>query len=252
MAKQRIMRQLITILAAGMLFTCAAYGQTSPVGHFHKVIVSPYIQVTFVQGDVERVIINHCIVDSNKLHVEVHGGTLRLYLDGAKDLPHNQQDYAGDGNWQNHRLYPKHAIIATVVYKKLDALSFRGEENFLVQSPLSVKKFHLRAYGESTVTLTEVHIAKMHSTLYGDCSVDIKAGVVNRQYFTCFGEGKINTTAITGQKAKVTAFGEAEFRVNVSDLIKITSFGDAKICYRGDPEIVKGIHFGGVDVQKLD
>ena len=82
--------------------------------------------------------------------------------------------------------------------------------------------------------------------------MDIKAGVANRQYFTSYGDGKINTTAITGREAKVTAFGEAEFRVNVSDLIKITSFGDAKVCYRGDPDIVKGIHFGGVDVQKLD
>jgi len=245
------MRQLITILTAGILSTGAAYGQTGPVGHFHKVIVSPYIQVTFIQGDEESVTINHSIVDINKLHVEVHRGTLRLYLDGAKNLPHDQWD-GNDGNRQGHRLYPRHAIIATVVYKKLDALSLRGEESFLVQSPLSVKRFHLRAYGETAVTLTEVHIAKMHSTIYGECSVDIKAGVANRQYFTSYGDGKINTTAITGREAKVTAFGEAEFRVNVSDLIKITSFGDAKVCYRGDPDIVKGIHFGGVDIQKLD
>jgi hypothetical protein len=251
MAKQCIMRQLITILAAGILSAGAAYGQTGPVGHFHKVIVSPYIQVTFVQGDEESVTINQNIADTNKLHVEVHRGTLRLYLDGAKNLPHDRWD-GSDGDGQSHRLYPRHAIIATVVYKRLDALSLRGEESFLVQSPLSVKRFHLRAYGESAVTLTEVHITKMHSTIYGDCSVDIKAGVANRQYFTCYGEGKINTTAITGREAKVTAFGEAEFRVNVTDLIRITSFGDAKVCYRGDPEVVKGIHFGGVDVQRLD
>jgi hypothetical protein len=207
------MRQLITILTVGMLFTGATYGQTGPVGHFHKIIVSPYIQVTFVQGDEESVTINQSIIDSNKLNVEVHGGTLRLYL---------------------------------------DALSLRGEESFLVRSPLSVKKFHLHVYGESAVTLTEVHIAKMRSTIYGESSVDIKAGAINQQYFTCYGEGKIDATAITGQEARVTAFGEAEFRVNVSDLIKITAFGDAKICYRGNPEIVKGIHLGGVDVQKLD
>ena len=75
---------------------------------------------------------------------------------------------------------------------------------------------------------------------------------IRDRYYTCYGEGKINTTAIYGQEAKVTSFGEGEFRVNVSDLIKITSFGDAKVRYKGNPEIVKGIHFGGVDVQKLD
>jgi hypothetical protein len=250
-AKQCIMRQLITILAAGIFSTGAAYGQTAPAGHFHKVIVSPYIQVTFVQGDKESVAINHSMVDTNKLHVEVRGGILRLYLDGAKNLPHDQRDES-DGNREGHPLYPKHAIVVTVVYKKLDALSLRGEENILVQSPLSARKFRLRAYGETAVTFTEVHIDKMHTTIYGNCSVDMEAGVANRQYFTSYGDGKINTTAITGQKAKVTSFGDAEFRVNVSDLIKITSFGDAKVCYRGAPDIVKGIHFGGVDVQKLD
>jgi hypothetical protein len=245
------MRQLITVLTAGMLLTGAAYGQTRPVGHFHKVIVSPYIQVTFVQGDEASVTINHAIADINKLHVEVRGGTLRLYLDGAKKLPHDQGD-RNDGDWRGHPLYPKHAIVATVVYKKLNSLSLRGNESFVVQSPLVARKFRLREYGETAISLSEVQIGKMHSTIYGECSVDIKAGVVNRQYFTCYGEGKINTTAITGQKAKVTTFGDAEFRVNVSDLIKIISFGDAKICYRGNPDIVKGIHFGGVDVEKLD
>lgn len=241
-----------TILAAAMLLTNAMYGQTGPVGHFHKVIVSPYIQVTFVQGDAESVTIDRCVADSNKLHVEVHGGTLRLYLDGAKDLPHNQQDYGSNGKQQNHQLYPEHAVIATVVYRTLDGLSLRGEETFLCPSRLAAKHFWLRLYGESTVVFTEVHIDKMHTAMYGESSLDIKAGVVNQQYYTCYGEGKINTTAISGQEAKVTSFGEGEFRVNVSDLIKITSFGDAKVCYRGNPEIVKGIHFGGVDVQKLD
>jgi hypothetical protein len=246
------MRQLIIILALGTLLTGASYGQTGPVGHFHKVIVSPYIQVTFVQGDEESVTINKIVVDSSKLHVEVHGGTLRLYLDGARDMPHNAQDYNSDGNRQNHRLYPEHAIIATVVYKKLDALSLRGEENFLVRSPLSAKKFHLRVYGESEVILTEVHIAKMHTTIYGQSSVDIKAGAVKQQYFTCYGGGKINTTAIVGQEAKVTAFGDAEFRVNVSNRIKIAAFGEAKLRYLGNPAIVKGIHFGEMDLQRLD
>jgi len=245
------MRHLITILSAGIFLTSATYGQSGPVRHFHKVIVSSYIQVTFVQGDEESITINHSIVDSNKLHVEVHGGTLRLYLDGAKDLPHDQQDWS-NGNQQGHRLYPKHAIIATVVYRTLDGLSLRGEESFLCPSRLAVKHFRLRLYGESTIVFTEVHIDKMQTAMYGESSLDIKAGAVNQQYYTCYGEGKINTTAIYGQEAKVTSFGEGEFRVNVSDLIRITSFGDAKVCYKGNPEIVKGIHFGGVEVQKLD
>jgi len=248
------MRKLMTILAAGMLvfITHAAYAQTSPVDPFHKVIISPYIQVTFVQGEEESVTINHMIVDSSKLHVEVKGGTLRLYLDGAKDIPYKRQDYKNYSNLHSHDLYPNHAVIATVVYKKLDALSLRGEETYLCQSPLRADQFTLRIYGESTMIFTEVHINKMHTTIYGESSLNIKAGAVSKQYYTCYGEGKINTTAIAGQEARVTAYGETEFRVNVSDRIKITAFGEAKLRYMGNPAIVKGIHIGEVDLQKLD
>ncbi len=254
MVKQYIMRQLVTILAAGMLvlITCATDAQTGPVGRFHKVLISPYIQVTFVRGDKESVTINQMMVDSSKLHVEVHGGTLRLYLDGARDIPRHRQNYGSDGNQQSHDLYPRHAVIATVVYRKLDAMSLRGEETDLCQSPLSAASFTLRVYGESRVIFTEVHISKLHTTIYGESSLDIKSGEVNQQNYTCYGEGKINSTAITGKTAKVTAFGEAEFRVNVSDRIKITAFGEAKLRYRGNPDIVKGIHIGEMDLAKLD
>lgn len=248
------MRKFVTILGAAMLvvITHATNAQTGPVDRFHQVLVSPYIQVTFVQGDKESVTINHTEVDSSKLHVEVHGGTLRLYLDGAKDIPHNQQDYGNDGNNRHRRLYPDHAVIATVVYRKLDALSLRGSETYLCQSPMSANKFTLRVYGESTVIFNQVHFSKMRTALYGESSLDIKAGEVNKQHYTCFGEGKINTTAIAGQTAKVTSFGDSEFRVNVSDRIKITAFGDARIRYMGSPDIVKGIHLGDLDLQKLD
>jgi hypothetical protein len=254
MVKQYVMRQLVTILVAGMLvfITCAANAQTGPVGRFHEVLISPYIQVTFVQGDEESVTINQIIVDSNKLHVEVHSGTLRLYLDGAKDIPHHKKDYGSDGDQESHDLYPNHAVIATVVYRKLDELSLRGAETYLCQSPLSVDKFALRVYGRSTVIFTEVHISKMHTTIYGESSLDIRSGEVNKQKYTCYGESKINTTAIAGHTAKVTAFGEAEFRVNVSDRIKITAFGEAKLRYMGNPAIVKGVHIGEMDLAKLD
>jgi hypothetical protein len=248
------MKRLITILTAGMLvfITSATYAQTVLVDHFHKVIVSPYVQATFIQGDRESVTINETIVDSSKLRMEVHGGTLRLYLDGAKERTHEVTEYWSDGSRHSRSLYPNHAVIVTVVYKKLDNLSLRGEETFLCESPLFADNFTLRVYGESTVKFTEVHIGKMHTIIYGESLLDIRSGVVNKQYYTCYGEGKINTTAITGHRAKVTAFGEAEFRLNVSDRIKIMSIGEAKLRYMGNPEIVKGLHIGGVDLASLD
>ena len=240
------MKQLVTILAAGLLVfvTTSVHAQTFPVRHFHKVTISPYIQVTFVQGDEESVIINNIITDSKKLHVEVHGGVLRMYLDGAKEIPHTREGY--------HPLYPNQAVTATVVYRKLDVLSLRGSEKFLCKSPLSASQFTLRMYGEASILFKEVHIDRMYTTLYGRSSLDIKAGGVAEQHYTCYGEGKINTTAIAGQEARVTAYGESEFAVNVSDRIRITAFGEAKLRYMGTPTIVKGIHIGEMDLRRID
>jgi len=245
------MRYLKGILAAGLVFLgYAGHTQSGPVDPFHKVIISPYIQATFVEGDKESVTINGIIVDSSKLHVEVNRGTLRLYLDGTKDIPHNH-DYTDDKQ-HSHPSYPKHAVIATITYRKLDALSLRGEETYLCESPLSSNKFHLYVYGEGRVIFTEVRFQKLYTKIYGESSLDIRSGVVSKQYYTCYGEGKVNTTAISGPQAKITAYGEAEFKLNVSDRIKITAIGQARLRYMGNPDIVKGINIGGVDVQKLD
>lgn len=245
------MRQLAAILIAGALTLAAgaAGAQTRPVGSFHKVMISPYIQASFVQGNEESVAINSCIVDSGKLHIEVHHGVLHVYLDNAKDIPHyeNGQGYNGNGH-----LYKDHSVVITVTYKNLDAMSLRGEEKYLCASPITARRLRLWVYGESTVLFTEVHIGEMHATIYGESTLDIRSGDVSRQNYTCYGEGHILGTAIAGRAAKVTAYGEAEFRVNVSDRIKLTAFGDAKLRYLGNPTIVKGIHLGDVDVKRLD
>lgn len=247
--------QLFKTILATCLFAATTFGtnaQTGAVSHFSKIIVSPYIQTTLVEGETESVKIDGIIVDSNKLHVEVDDGTLRLYLDGAKDVPNDKHGYDKDGNRHSYPLYPDHAVIATITYKTLDALSLRGEETHVCQSPVTADDFTLRVYGEAKVIFTEAHIQHMHTTMYGEGTLDIKAGNVNEQNYTCYGESKINTTAITGQKSKVIAFGEAEFKLNVSDRIKITAFGEAKLRYMGNPNIVKGLHFGGLDLKRID
>jgi len=237
-------------LTAALLIvtTNTGYSQTITTRSFHKVIVSPFIEATFIQGDQERVIINHFVVDPGKLHIETNNGTLRVYLEGAKEIAHNSRDSRNIG----HDLYPAHAVTATIYYKQLDALSLRGEERFTFPCPFSADHFTLKLYGESAVTFTEVQIDDLHTTIYGESSVEIQSGSINQQSYTCYGEGTVNTTAISSEEAKLTAYGEADFSMNVSERIRITSFGEAKLRYKGNAQIVKGLNFGGVEVVRLD
>jgi hypothetical protein len=233
------------------LIAAAAFGQTKKTSPFNRIIVSPYIQVTLVQGDEESVTVNELHVESGKLHIEVNDKTLRIYLEGAKDLPKNEKDYS-NGYKETHPLYQNTSVVATITYKRLEALSLRGEEDQLCKSPINGNKFMLKIYGESNVTFNEMNLEKLAATLYGESTLEIKAGSVKDQKYTCYGEGKINSLAIDGSTSRVTAFGRANFKLNVTDRIKITSYGEAELYYKGNPAIEKGLNIGDMVINKMD
>ena len=111
------MRRFKTLLPVLFpLIAVAASAQTKMTSPFNKIIVSPYIQVTLVQGDQESVTVNDIHVDPDKLHIEVNDKTLRIYLEGAKDFPHNEKDYS-NGYKESHSLYRNTSVVATITYK---------------------------------------------------------------------------------------------------------------------------------------
>ena len=246
------MRTLKSFFAILFLLSgIGATAQTRMVDHFTKVIVSPYIQVTFVEGDDESVTINDIKVDENKLHLEVNNQTLRVYLEGAKDFPKYEKDNS-NGYQESHSLYQNTSVVVTVTYKILTDLSLRGEETQLCKSAIDAAKFTLKIYGESDVTFNELNAGELETTIYGEAFLNIKAGAVEEQKYTCYGEGRINSLSIKGSTSRVIAYGDADIKLNVSERIKITAYGDAKLHYKGDPEIVKGIHFGDMLIDKMD
>ena len=234
-----------------LVIAVSAVAQTKVTDHFNKIIVSPYIQVTFVQGDEESVTINELYVDTSKLHIEVNDNTLRIYLEGAKDVPKNEKDYS-NGYEQTHPLYQKTSVVATVTYKTLEALSIRGEEAHLIKSPLNGDQFSLKIYGESEVVFNELNLQTLSTTIYGESTLEIKSGDIKDQKYTCYGDSKVNSLAINGNTGRIIAYGEADFKMNVAERIKITSYGSTQLHYKGNPEIDKGLHFGDMVIDKMD
>ena len=242
-------KALLSVLFS--LIVVAASAQTKMTSPFNKVIVSPYIQVTLVQGDQESVTVNDIHVDTGKLHIEVTDKTLRIYLEGAKDFPRSEKDYS-HGYKETHPLYKNTSVVVTITYTTLDALSFRGEEDQLCKSPIEGDKFVLKIYGESIVTFNEMDLQQLSATLYGEGTLEIKAGSIKDQKYTSYGESKINSLGINSSTSRVTAFGRAEFKLNVADRIKITSYGEAQLHYKGNPAIDRGVHFGDMVINRID
>ncbi|MEP7373279.1 MAG: head GIN domain-containing protein [Chitinophagaceae bacterium] len=224
---------------------------TTNVKHFDKVIVSPNIEVTFIEGNEEKVTIEKSTVSDDKINIDVNGKTLRIYLDDAKELVKNEKVYK-NGNKTKRPVYRGTIVTATVMYKILEELSIRGEETIVCKSVLKGDKFRLKIYGESKVYLNEVNLDELKTTIYGESVLVIKAGSVKHQKYTAYGESKINSLGINNNTTKITVYGESDFQINASQEIKLTAFGEAALAYKGNPTITKGVHFGEMKISKLD
>ena len=235
-----------------VFFVQVSFGQTTTnVKHFTKIIISPNIQVTFVEGNEEKVAIEKSTVSNEKIHIEVNDKTLRIYLDGQKDFPKNETNYE-NGHKQKESLYKGTVVTATVTYKTLNNLSIRGEETQVCKSKLEGKEFKIKIYGTSHVIFDDVTLGQLQATLYGESTLEIKSGTIKDQRYIAYGENTVKGFAIDNNTTKITAYGESNFQINASDAIKMTAYGEAKLEFKGSAKINKGLNIGDVQITKVD
>lgn len=220
------------------------------VDAFDKVIVSPHIEVVLVEGNEESVKIENAKVSEDKINIEVDRKTLRLYLDGAKTV--TKQERVSSNNWKGKRsIYNGTMARATITYKKLRTLSVRGEEIVKCESPIEQEELKLTIYGESKVYFNAITTEDLTVSIYGESYLEIQGGNVGRQVYRAYGESEVNTLEMENTSTKITAFGESNFRVKVSNRLKVTCYGETEINYTGDPDIDKGIVIGEAELRKI-
>ncbi|WP_273568319.1 head GIN domain-containing protein [Maribacter halichondriae] len=238
---------LLTVLG---LNTLVAQEKTYQVDHFDKIIISPHIAVNLIEGDEESVRIDQSGVSDDKINVKMEGNTLRIYLDGAKMVTKN--DKVKDEKYNMTKsIYEGTMVKATVTYKKLNTLSVRGEERINLKSKIAQKEFTLRIYGESQVYLSDVDLEKIKTTIYGESYLEIENGNIDNQRYIAYGESRVNSMSINNTSTKITAYGQSDFRVNVSDRLKVTCYGETHITYEGDPDVDRGIVIGEATIRKI-
>jgi hypothetical protein len=176
---------------------------------------------------------------------------LRVYLDGAKEITKNKKVY-DDKYEQRQPIYKGTVVSAIVTYKTMNDLSVRGEETQVCKSLLKGDKFRLKIYGEAHVILTKVNLGELQTTIYGESVLDVKSGSIDHQKYTTYGDSKINSLAVDGHTARIIAYGESNFQLNTSKEIKITAIGEAKLEYKGNAVVSKGLHIGEMQIAKLD
>ena len=241
---------LLVLTALGIQHTTAQQ-KTFTVESFDEIIISPHIEVIFEKADKESVVIENIDVSMDKLHVEVKGKTLHVYLDDAKVYTKSEKvkydDYKG-----KQAVYKGTIVSAKIYYKDLKEISLRGDETHKVESILDGEKLSLKIYGASEVYLQEVQVDQFYATMYGECYLEVKNGAANRQRIISYGESEANTFGVKNATAKVTAYGEARIKLNVRDELKVTAYGEASVHYKGSPMVNRGLVLGEATIHQVN
>ena len=231
-------------------FLSQAQIKTYELEDFNKVTVSPHIEVTFKQGTQSKVVVESSTEPIEKLHVEVKKNTLNLYLEDAKIVTKNKKGTMNNG-YYNSSIYSGTVIKATVYYKTIEDLSLRGKERFVFESPLATERIRFNIYGESQLYIRELHLKELKINSYGDSFLKIDSGTVENQKIVAYGESTVNTLNLSTESTKIIAYGSGSFQLNASKRLKVTSYGEATISYKGDADLNKGIIIGESTIVKL-
>lgn len=236
-----------------LVFTCQiVLAQTKKtVESFNKVVISPHIETTFIQGDEESVTILESTELEGKVNIEVKGKTLGVYLDDAKEITKTKK-VIKDGREIKVPIYKGKVLTILVTYKTIKNLSIRGEQPTLCKSLIDQDEFALKIYGESQVTFNEVNLKELDADIYGESELTIKEGVIVNQKITVYGESEINLVEVDNKVSKFKAYGESEFSIQASERIKFTAYGEAELRYKGTANIDKGLSFGDSQIKRIE
>ncbi|MDC8004707.1 DUF2807 domain-containing protein [Aureisphaera galaxeae] len=247
MKKQFVPTVILMLMAFGIMTA----QETVAVDSFEKVIISPHVAVTFEEGKSEAVVIESCNVDKDKVNIEVKGKTLRIYLDGAKEVT-KSEEVVINGERIRKPLYKGTVLTVSVSYKNLQDISIRGEEEINFTSAFNQNDLDLKIFGESWVYFDSLKLNKINISIHGESYLEFKSGSIDEQKITAYGESRVNAVGIDNDKTKLTAYGESDIQLNVSELLKVTAYGDANVRYSGNAKLKKGLTIGDVSIQAMD
>ncbi|HEA30674.1 MAG TPA: DUF2807 domain-containing protein [Leeuwenhoekiella sp.] len=228
-----------------------AQSETISISQFQEVIISPFIEVVFKQADQESVVIDRSKVDREKINVEVNHKKLHIYLDDAKVVD-KEEEVRINGKKRRQDIYNGTQVSITINYKELEDVEIRGEERIDFEDPIQIDDFDLDLYGSPKVNMERITSENFKVALYGESYLEIKSGKVAFQRYRIYGSSEVNAVALESSETKIAAYGDNHIAVNVSERLKVSAFGDARIQYKGNPKIANGLKIGDTTLQKID
>jgi hypothetical protein len=247
------MKFKLSILFMSLLCMCSNLNAQKTIKldiDFDKIIVSPHIEAVFKKGNELSIDIVDINVPIEKFNYELYKGTLQVYLEGAKTYTKNKKIVIRNTE-RNVPLYKGRIAKVIITYTDVKIFSLRGEEKISFQTPLIQKECTLRIYGKSEVTINTLEVDRLDVSIYGDSLLNMETGSIKKQKITAYGASTVMASDVISEETKLTAYGDGIFKVNASEKIKVSSYGEATVLYKGDAVLKKGIVIGESTIRKI-
>jgi len=245
-------KMFITLIISLLSFSFSnAQSETIEVSPFKEVIISPHIEVIFKQSDKESVVIEKSKIDTEKINVEIDKKTLHIYLDDAKVVA-KEEEVVVNGIEQDRSIYNGTEATISVYYKDLEEVEIRSEEMINFEDAIQTEDFDLDIYGSAKVYFNRITAEDFKVAMYGESYLEIKDGNVNFQRYRCYGKSEVSAVDLKSAETKIAAYGNNHIVVNVSEKLKVSAFGEARIQYKGNAEVNNGLKIGETVIQKID
>lgn len=88
----------------------------------------------------------------------------------------------------------------------------------------------------------------MNVSIYGESYLSINKGTISKQKITAYGASNIIEADVNCKEAKITAYGDGTYQLKASEKVKVSSYGEAKITYKGNAKLKKGIIIGESEI----
>jgi len=225
-----------------MAITVYGHAKSSDVAAFHTIVAGPHIEVILNPGEQESVAIESYDISEDKVIIEVKGNTLHVYLKDARNLE-KRNKYKGNGYKYSRGIYEDGKVTATITYRHLRKLVTKGEERITINGIIDAPNFKYKSYGEQKVVFEGIETNNFRAKLYGSTNLEVKEGSSNLQRYKLYGEHDIDTGNVKSSVVRAANYGEVELTVD-TDLVALTSFGEADINAPGKAKIRKGIVIG--------
>ena len=247
------MKLKLIIFFASLLFVNSSLNAQSKIKlqqPFEKIIVSPHIEVVFKKGKESSIIIKNISVPAEKFKYELDKGILQVYLEGAKIFTKNKKIVIRNSE-RKVPLYRGRVASVLITYADVNIFSLRGEEKITFQSPLIQKECKLRIYGKSEVAINTIEVDKLDVSIYGDSFLTMEKGSIQKQKIRAYGASTVMASGVLSNEKKITAYGDGIFKFNVLEKIKVISYGEATVLYKGNAQLKKGIVIGAATIRKI-